>query len=184
MSAKAELPVLRGAHVVLRPIVSDDLETLRQWRNQPRFRQYFREYRDITPAMQQNWYKEVVLPATRAHMFAITARKSAALLGACGLCYLDRRNNSADFSIYIGADDLYIDEVLAPDAGRLLLDYGFNMLKLNRVWAEIYAIDMPKQGLLPALGFAAEGRHREAHRLENGRYTDCLFYGLLRAEWA
>ncbi|PHS23199.1 MAG: GNAT family N-acetyltransferase [Robiginitomaculum sp.] len=174
--------MLTGPDVVLRAIKPDDLEPLRLWRNRPEYRQYFREYRDITPAMQQNWYEKTVLEDERVHMFAITAAKGERLLGACGLCYIDRRNESADFSIYLGADDLYIDEIYAHDAGKLLLKYGFETLGLHRIWAEIYDIDSAKQKLLPGLGFALDGRHREAHKMEDERFVDCLFYGLLASE--
>jgi len=171
--------ILQGEYVLLRAVESDDLETLRVWRNRQQYRQFFREYRDITPKMQQSWYEKTVLADDSVTMFAITDRQNNRLLGASGLCYIDQRNSSADFSIYLGADDLYIDEKYAPDAGKLLLEYGFSTLKLHRIWAEIYAIDMAKQQLLPNLGFSLEGRHRQAHRLENGDWTDCLFYGLL-----
>ncbi len=177
------MPVLTGPDVVLRAIKPDDLEPLRQWRNRPEYRQYFREYRDITPAMQQNWYENIVLGDERVQMFAITAREDGRLLGACGLCYIDQRNQSADFSIYLGADDFYIDQKYAPQTGRLLLTHGFETLKLHRIWAEIYEIDSAKQRLLPALGFTLDGRHREAHRLESGHFVDCLFYGLLADDY-
>ncbi len=177
------VPVLNGDQVVLRPLTPDDLEPLRQWRNRPDYRQYFREYRDITPAMQQGWYENVVLADAHVHMFAITTANDGKLMGACGLCYIDRRNESADFSIYLGADDLYIDEVYAPDAGKLLLKYGFETLGLHRIWAEIYEVDSAKQNLLPGLGFTLDGRHREAHKMEDGRFVDCLFYGMLRDEF-
>jgi RimJ/RimL family protein N-acetyltransferase len=176
-------PKMCGNDVTLRPIAQSDLEPLRGWRNRPDYRQYFREYRDITPKMQQGWYQKIVLEDPRVQMFAITERQNERLLGACGLCYLDTRNQSADFSIYIGADDLYIDQKYAPEAGRLLLQYGFETLGLHRIWAEIYAIDSAKQDLLPALGFTLDGRHREAHKMENGAYVDCLFYGLLAHEY-
>ncbi|MBL4597318.1 MAG: GNAT family N-acetyltransferase [Robiginitomaculum sp.] len=173
---------LSGQYVTLRNIEPDDLEPLRNWRNRSPYRQFFREYRDITPAMQQSWYDNTVLTDERVHMFAITDKVSGRLLGACGLCYIDPRNRSADFSIYLGADDLYIDKKYAPDTGRLLLHYGFETLHLHRIWAEIYAIDTAKQQLLPALGFTLDGRHREAHRLDDGNWTDCLFYGMLASE--
>ncbi|PHR60910.1 MAG: GNAT family N-acetyltransferase [Robiginitomaculum sp.] len=175
---------LRGEHVILRDINPDDLESLRKWRNRSDYRQYFREFRDISPAMQRDWYGQIVCNDPRVRMFAITDKTSGRLLGACGLCYIDLQNHSADFSIYIGADDLYIDQKLAPDAGKLLLAYGFETLGLHRIWAEIYAIDQAKQVLLPGLGFVLDGRHREAHQLEDRNWTDCLFYGILRHEFA
>ncbi len=175
-------PEIIGREVVLRAIAPDDLETLRRWRNRPEYRQYFREYRDISPAMQHAWYERTVLNDPHTHMFAITQRQNGRLLGACGICYIEPWHQSGDFSIYIGADDLYIDGRFAPDAARLLLDYGFGTLNLHRIWAEIYAIDTAKQALLPRLGFRLDGRHRDAHRMEDGRFVDCLFYGLLKGE--
>ncbi|PHS27875.1 MAG: GNAT family N-acetyltransferase [Robiginitomaculum sp.] len=175
--------MLNGDEVVLRPITPDDLEPLRLWRNRPDYRQYFREYRDITSAMQLSWYEKIVLADERVHMFAITKAKDGKLLGACGLCYIDPHNKSADFSIYLGADNLYIDGHFAPQTGKLLLEYGFETLGLHRIWAEIYEIDSAKQNLLPGLGFTLDGRHREAHKLQNGRFVDCLFYGLLKDEF-
>ena len=96
--------------------------------------------------------------------------------------YIDWLRHSADFSIYLGADDLYIDDTFAPDAARLLLRYGFEELNLHRVWAEIYDFDSAKRDFLPALGFKLEGRHRETHWSE-GRWSDSLFYGLLDREY-
>lgn len=171
--------ILTGSHAILRNIEPDDLEDLRNWRNHPEYRQYFREYRHITKHMQQAWYQNIVRLDEQVRMFAITDKGSGKLLGACGLCSIDRRNASADFSIYLGADDLYIDTKFAPDTGELLLAYGFKTLKLHRIWAEIYAIDHAKRALLPKLRFVLDGRHRQAHRLEDGNWTDCLFYGVL-----
>lgn len=173
--------MLKGQHTLLRAIEPRDLEPLRQWRNKPDFRRYFREYREISAEMQEAWYRNSVLNDPRTRMFAIDDANGK-LLGACGLCYIDGINRNADFSIYLGADDLYIDDVFAPDAGRTLLRYGFEELNLHRIWAEIYDFDAPKQRLLPGLGFRQEGRHRQTHWSE-GRWSDSLFYGLLAGEF-
>ncbi len=172
--------MLSGQTTQLRAIEPKDLEPLRIWRNKPEFRRYFREYREISVEMQEAWYRNSVLNDPRVRMFAIED-KSGRLLGACGLCYIDAINRSADFSIYIGADDLYIDDVFAPDAGRTLIAYGFAELNLHRIWAEIYDFDLPKQALFPKLGFTLEGRHRQTHWSE-GQWSDSLFYGLLASE--
>lgn len=174
--------MLLGEYTGLRAIEEDDLEQLLVWRNDPAMRRYFREYRELSMANQRAWYESKVLgdPATR--MFAIVERGTEQLIGAAGLCYIDFINRNADFSIYIGADDLYIDDELAPDAGRVLLKYGFEELHLHKVWAEIYSIDDAKQRLFYELGFAREGVHRETHFTEGG-WVDSLFYGLLARDF-
>ena len=172
---------ITGQTTRLRAIEPADLEPLRTWRNAPQLRRYFREHQEISTTSQQGWYQEVVLGDPSTRMFAIERLYDGALLGACGICWIDWRSRSGDFSIYLGAEGLYIDDVFAPDAGRLLLHYGFEELGLNRIWAEIYDHDAPKQALLPALGFREEGRHRQTTLVE-GRYVDSLFYGLLSTE--
>lgn len=170
--------MLKGLHVGLRAIERDDLSQLLTWRNYPHFRRYFREYRELNSDMQRTWYDSRVLNDPCTRMFAIVDLASEELLGACGLCYIDWINRSADFSIYIGAQDLYIDKTYAPDAADLLIRYGFQELNLHRLWSEIYEFDVAKMQLLETLGFHLDGRHRQTHWTE-GDWHDSLFFGLL-----
>lgn len=175
--------MIEGGSVGLRAIEREDLSTLLEWRNRPALRRYFREHRELGAVQQQRWFETAVLGDPSTEMFAIVERgRAERLLGACGLCYIDWVNRTADFSIYIGRDGLYIDRIWAPDAGRALLAYGFGELGLHRVWCEIYDFDEAKQRLLPALGFTLDGRHREAHWAEGG-WHDSLFYGILDREF-
>ena len=176
--------MIKGQAVGLRAIERGDLAALLAWRNLPAFRRNFREYRELGSDQQEHWYKTSVLDDPRVRMFAIVSLDGQCLAGACGLCYIDWVNRTADFSIYIGQDGLYIDERLAPDAGRTLLRYGFDELGLHRIWCEIYDFDRAKVRLLEGLGFTLEGRHRETHWAE-GAWHDSLFYGILDREfWA
>ena len=174
--------MLTGEITGLRAIEENDLEQLLAWRNDPRMRRFFREYRELNMTQQKSWFDAKVNndPATR--MFAIVDLETKELMGAAGLCYIDGINRNADFSIYLGIDDLYIDEDYAPDAGRVLLRYGFEELNLHKVWSEIYSIDKPKQQLFYELGFTREGVHRETHWTE-GQWVDSLFYGLLAKDF-
>ncbi|MGH7089876.1 MAG: GNAT family N-acetyltransferase [Stellaceae bacterium] len=175
--------MIEGARIVLRAIERDELDLLLAWRNRPEFRRYFREHRELSGVQQERWFEEKVLGDANTRMFAIAERGDPAkLLGACGLCYIDWVNRSADFSIYIGRDSCYIDETWAPDAGRVLLGYGFDELGLHRVWCEVFAFDEAKKRLLPALGFRLDGRHRAAHWAE-GAWHDSLFFGLLDCDF-
>ena len=174
--------MVEGTHVALRAIERDDLTQLLEWRNDPDYRRFFREYRELNMEQQTRWFEDVVIADPRTRMFAISRRADDGLLGACGLCLIDPVNRSADLSIYIGADGVYIDDTLAPEAARLLIRYGFEELGLHRIWAEIYEFDAAKRGLFEALGFHLDGRHREAH-FGDGRWHDALFYGLLEGEF-
>lgn len=175
--------MIRGRHVGLRAVEADDLERLLVWRNQPEFRRYFREHRELSGAHQQQWYTTKVVNDPSTRMFAIVNCDSDKLMGACGLCYIDWINRTADFSIYIGHDHLYVDDVYAVDAGVQLLKYGFEELALHRIWCEIYDFDKAKKELLSRLGFTLDGRHRQTHWAE-GTWHDSLFYGILVDEFS
>lgn len=169
--------MLKGQYVGLRAIERSDLSKLLEFRNRPEYRRYFREYRELSSESQKNWYEKVVLNDPNTIMFSIVELESDRLLGACGLCYIDWINKNADFSIYIGEDNLYIDDIFALDAGLIMVRYGFEELGLHRLWAEIYSFDEPKNDF-EQLGFKLEGQHRETHWSE-GKWHDSLFYGLL-----
>lgn len=164
--------MLRGKHAILRAIEPGDLEPLRLWRNDPQLRRNFREYREISPADQQRWYDSIRIdnPATR--MFAIT-NLDGALLGACGLCYIDWLRRSADFSIYLG--DQYLDDTIAPSAAHTLISYAFDDLGLHRLWAEVYEFDTQKSEFLAGMGFGLDGTLRDSHFCERRWWNSLIF---------
>jgi len=173
--------MLSGESVSLRAIEREDLPQLLAWRNRPELRRFFREYRELGRDQHSAWYENGVLKDPAIRMFSIVERGSGRLLGACGLCYINWVDRNADFSIYLGADERYIDTRLAPEAARLLIRYGFDELGLHRLWSEIYAFDSAKQCLFEALGFQLEARYRQSHWTEGG-WHDSLIYGLLSSD--
>ena len=112
-------------------------------------------------------------------MFSIIDLSQEELLGACGLCYIDWINRSADFSVYIGKDGLYIDNMYAVDAAQIMIRYSFEELNLHRLWAEIYETDNKKKEMFEALGFTHEATHKETH-WTGGKWVDSWYYRLLR----
>ena len=112
---------------------------MRDWRNNPDFRKHFREYRDLNMLQQEIWFKEKVEKDPTTLMFSIKRNDDNELLGCCGFVYINWVHRHADLSLYIGWQDAYIDEEgYAEESCRLLLEYGFNELCLNKVWTEIY----------------------------------------------
>jgi len=176
--------VIRGRVTGLRAIEERDLAQLLDWRNRPELRRYFREYRELNSTQQRAWFDAKVNGDTATRMFSIVeldGGEEGRLLGAAGLCYIDWVNRSADFSIYIGADGLYIDDRYAPDAARTMAAYAFDELGLNRLWTELYEFDDRKIRFFGGLGFSLDGRFRQTHWAE-GRWHDSVFYSLLASD--
>lgn len=173
--------MIEGRLTGLRAIEDSDLARLLAWRNQPEIRRYFREYRELNSTQQRQWFDSKVNNDPCTRMFAVVDKATSRLVGAAGLCYIDWVNRTADFSLYIGFDNLYIDSHLAPDAAITLTNYGFKELGLNRLWSEIYSFDTAKKTLFKQLGFTMDGRHRSTHWAE-GTWHDSLFFSLLACD--
>ena len=172
--------MIKGQHTGLRAIEREDLPHLLSWRNEPDLRKYFREYRELNYQQQMNWFESKVINDIGTRMFAIVDNQQE-LLGAAGLCYIDWINRTADFSIYIGKNGLYIDELLAPDAAKVMIKYAFEELGLNRLWSEIYSFDQAKVKFFYSLGFQLDGTHRQTHWSENN-WHDSFFFSLLATD--
>lgn len=175
--------MLKGKQVYLTSIEREDLEQLRLWRNRVEYRKHFREYREISRDMQEKWYQTKVLNDPSTIMFSIRDVNTDELLGCCGLCYINWVHRYADLSLYIGYENAYIDDIgYAKEACKLLFNYGFRELCLNKIWTEIYEFDDKKYDLYMQLGFREDGRLREQY-FYDGQWWDSYMLSLLKTEW-
>ena len=109
--------MLEGKKVSLKAVERKDLPKLLEWRNKKNFKKFFREYRILNINQQKKWFLDVVEGDKKTVMFSIILNKNQQLIGACGLTYINWVQKNADFSIYIGDKNIYIDNVLALEAG-------------------------------------------------------------------
>lgn len=175
--------MFRGKKVYLDSITREDLPQLMYWRNLPQYRKHFREYRELNMDMQQRWYESKVLNDPSTEMFAIRINETDELIGCCGLCYINWVHRNADLSLYIGWNEQYIDEEgFAEEACRLLFNYGFKELGLEKIWTEIYSFDNKKLDLYKKLGFAIDGELRNQY-FYDGKWWNSYMLSLLANEW-
>ena len=145
--------MLKGKLIRLTALERDDLKQLLGWRNAPKIRKHVREYRELNIKLQEKWYNESVRSNPSIMMFGIRRLLDNKLLGCCGLTYIHPVYRHADLSLYIGWNDAYIDNKgYALEACKLLFDYGFSNLGLNKIWTEIYFFDTLKKKLYHRLG--------------------------------
>lgn len=175
--------MLTGKLVGLRAVERGDLPLLMEWRNNPDYRQFFREYRELSSDMQNKWYEKFTLNDPNTIMFSIVELKNSKLLGACGFCYINWINRNSDFSIYIGADNIYLDDNFAIDTAKVFMKYGFDELCLHRLWAEVYDFDERKINFFKKLGFKLDGQFRQTY-WHDGWWHDSMFFSLLASEYA
>jgi RimJ/RimL family protein N-acetyltransferase len=177
--------MIKGKNVGLRAVERIDLPLLRDWRNLDDFRKNFREIRELNLDNQEQWFEHSCVGNPNDFMFVIEDLTSGDAIGAAGLLYINWVIRSADISFYIGKNKEYVsEEGFALDAAKLLVDYGFQRLNLNKIWMELYEFDRKKQNFfMEKLGFKQDGILRE-NCFEDGRYWDSIIISLLKNEYS
>lgn len=123
---------LRGYGVCLRPLRHEDIEMVRNWRNDPKvFR--FMHYRDyITPEMQEAWFQSI----DNEHYAFFIIHIEDQPVGLTDLKHIDFNSRTAEGGIFFYDDTC--QNGLYPYATIALRNgYAFNTLELNALYAYI-----------------------------------------------
>lgn len=176
--------MIKGEVIGLRAVEKEDLPLFRDWRNLIQFRRNFREVRELSLTDQEKWFDSLQNTKHINFMFTIVDLKSGKAIGAAGLLYVNWINRAGDFSFYIGENEMYIgNNAIAKEAVRLLIEYGFNNLNLNKIWMELYEFDTMKLNFfMNTFNFKQDGLLRE-NCYEDGKYWDSHIISLLKKEF-
>ncbi|MEM4779941.1 MAG: GNAT family protein [Halalkalicoccus sp.] len=101
-------------------------------------------------------------------------------VGLVGYSIEDETTGIAEPSCWIHPS--HAGEGYGTEAIELLPEYGFEQRRLHKFVAEVLECNEASKRLVEKVGFVEEGRQREQDFVD-GKYHDCLLYGLLEAEW-
>jgi len=102
-------------------------------------------------------------------------------VGNIVLHMFDYKNSIAELGILVGEKSSR-GKGYGSEAVMLLLEHAFMRLNLNKVTTGAVKGNVASQKLFEKAGFVIEGVLREHFYLE-GKYHDCLRYGMLRREF-
>ena len=173
-------PFLIGERIYLRPIDGDDLDRCLRWINDPLVTATLTMRFPMSRAQEESW----ILSHYKDHSdlpLAIVVKEQDQHVGNCGLHSIDYVNRSAEFGIMLGEKDQW-GKGYAPEAARLIIDYGFNQLGMHRIFLHVYSHNERAQRVYENVGFIPEGSMRESY-FRDGRYYDTLIMAILESEW-
>jgi RimJ/RimL family protein N-acetyltransferase len=110
---------------------------------------------------------------------AATLRSDGRQIGGIGL-RVDEQHQHAELGYWLGAP--YWGQGYATAAAREMLRYGFEDLKLHRIFASHFKHNPASGKILRKLGMRHEGCQRE-HLRKWDEFVDSELYGILRREW-
>jgi RimJ/RimL family protein N-acetyltransferase len=175
-----EQPTLRTDRLVLRPLSLSDVPTVTLLAGarevaattlripHPYVEDHARQFISALPAEAE---------ASRAFVFAITANDE--LCGAVGL-HIEQQHRHAELGYWIGVP--YWGRGYATEAARAVVGFGFETLKLERIFAHHFAHNPSSGRVLQKIGMKHEGRLRHCF-LKWDQFVDAELYAILRSEF-
>jgi RimJ/RimL family protein N-acetyltransferase len=175
-------PMIAHGQVYLRAAERDDVPLFVRWLNDARTTRTLSMIAPISVPMEEGWFERVV--ANQGHdgyHFVICLLADDRPLGTIGLFELDLRNGSAGLGISVG-DPADTGRGYGTDALRALVGWGFDMLRLERIWLDVYAFNPGARAVYERLGFVFEGTSRHG-AFRFGEFVDLDRMSILAGDW-
>jgi RimJ/RimL family protein N-acetyltransferase len=175
--------ILRGRLVYLRPAERDDIPFFVRWLSDARTTGFLALRSPIGLAMEERWFEELLDHHGRDRWFFVICRlEDDRPVGSLDLHEIGPTSGGAGLGIVIG-DPADTSQGYGSDALRVLLDFGFGELRLERMWLEVFEFNERARHVYERLGFLHEATFRHAF-FHGGRYVDLQRMAILREEWA
>ena len=170
--------------IYLRPFAEDDYLLINKWRNDHELQRMTGGLiKYVSLEMEREWVHQKMMDNVRDLYLAICLNDgSHRMIGYISLNNIDHLNKTADAGgTVIGEKDCQ-DGFSMFEALKLLLDYAFLQLNMNRITASCLPDHFLAPYSLGAFGFEKEGRMHECI-YKNGSYQDMDLYALLRKKY-
>lgn len=177
------MPHLLGEKIMLREYRKEDLTHIIAWTNDSQTTKYLSHIFTL-PQTEQNsedFLESRLRGGSRETGFVIADRETQAYIGQADLFDINWIDRCATVGIVIGSAENR-GRGVGTEALRLLCDYAFMNLGLERVQLDVYAGNQRAVRCYERAGFVREGVRRSA-RFVNGAFMDVLFMSVLREEW-
>jgi diamine N-acetyltransferase len=171
---------LIGKKVYLRPVELSDLELFCRCGNNPEVRYSFFIAFPTNRVRQEEFirglYKEKDLI-----LFTIVAKDENIPVGHAGLYRIDLVSRVATYGIII-SDSKFWGKGYGSEVTKLMVDYGFRTLGLNRIQLHVWAENVAGKKAYEKAGFKLEGTLRQA-MFHEGKYCDFYVMSILREKY-
>ena len=182
MSIDNKTLFIRGEKISLRPVDLDDVEgDYLRWVNDSSVTQYMGTLCFPTTKTALRQYIEKQIGDRDVVFFAVVENENGKHIGNAKLGPIDWINRRTSFGRMVG-DRSYWGKGYGTEITKLLLEYAFLVLNLNKVTG---AVSVENEGSIRSnlkAGFSVEGRLKE-YIYNDGCYKDALFVGITRKEY-
>ena len=172
---------MESKNLIMRPTVFDDCALFAEWENRPIVTEFFTMDEGRT-------YEEIVTEFVRYNLdpsklqFTITLKPEDEPIGKIYISRINRHEDSMDITRVYIADTENRGKGYGEEALRLVLEYAFINLHMERVTIDHFEGNKIAAALYEKIGFKNEGLLRHAGK-KNGKYVNLQLKSMLRAEY-
>ena len=110
----------------------------------------------------------------------IRLKSTGELVGVMAVLKVDRKNRNAELGYWIAKK--YWNKGFASEAGLRVLEFCFQVLNLERIYAKCIPVNKASSRVMEKMGMKYEGTLRHEVLKEN-EYLDKSYYGIIKEDW-
>ena len=164
--------------ITIRPFKREDIPKKVEWINNPDNNRFLHYDLPLEIEKTESWFDRIQHQDNRYDAVIVADDVPC---GTIGLLSIDRKNSKAEYYIAMGETALK-GKGISTEATRLLLEYTFTTLELNRIYLYTETENIAAQRLFEKAGFVKEGRVRE-DILSHGKFVDRFVYGICKKDY-
>jgi RimJ/RimL family protein N-acetyltransferase len=111
--------------------------------------------------------------------FAMVTKDQPALIG-CISINLTKQHNRGELAYWVGRP--YWRQGYAAEAAKQVIHFGFEALKLNKIWAAAMVKNPASSNVMSKVGMKHEGTFKE-HIIKWDQFEDLVYYGILKTDY-
>jgi RimJ/RimL family protein N-acetyltransferase len=177
------MPHMIGKHVMLREYRQDDFAHIRKWVNDRATTEYLSAlfWFPQSETDTGEFLSRAMRSAPNAAYFVIADVNDESYIGQLDIFEINWRIRLGKLGTVIGNEEKR-GRGYGAEALKLLIDYAFGILGLERLELDVYADNKRAIRCYEKAGFVHEGTRRRA-AMVNGRYADVHMMSVIREDW-
>ena len=178
---KMSFPFIEGKLIDLCPINFENVKLYVKWINNPKVRKYARSVLPQTVEEMKKFFESLENGDRTFIDFEIWHKIDNKAIGDVALFDINRYDSKAYIGLMIGEPE-YWGKGIGTETIKLITDYGFKELNLNKLYAIIFAPNRASRHCFEKNGYNQEVLLKQDVFID-GEFLDTYLYSILKEDW-
>lgn len=144
-------------NLLLRPLEKEDIENLRNWRNDPEMTIFLRPIGFITKEMQEEWFQSYLNNPAEAAFAIVETERLNRMIGSISI--YDLTANSAEIGKFLIGDAEARGCGSGSKSIAAVVQIAFMQMELKKVISSVHRDNIPSYKSFVKIGFQKTGSH-------------------------